>query len=118
MQTRDVVLSNNVISRAEWIALQREDQLWKPLEKNAKVSAEDFATPPPATNSPSALTEEGTDLNLALEKVFQRQRNLKAVLLLSDGDWNLGKSPVGTATRFREQNIPIFSVAVGRETPF
>ena len=117
MQTRDVVLSNNVISRAEWINLQHEEQLWKPLEKNAKVLVEDFAAPLPATNASSSRTEEGTDLNLALEKVFQRQRNLKAVLLLSDGDWNLGKSPIGTATRFREQNIPIFSVAVGRETP-
>src|SRR5690606_26494022 len=32
-------------------------------------------------------------------------------------DWNEGKSPVSAAMRFREQNLPIFSVTVGRETP-
>ena len=52
MQTRDVILSNNVISRAEWINLQHEDQLWKHLQKDAKVLVEDFATHLPATNGP------------------------------------------------------------------
>lgn len=117
MKTRDVILSNSVISRAEWLDKQRSAQFWKPLEKTAKVIVENFAAPSTATNTPAAKADEGTDLNRALETVLQRQRNLKALLLLTDGDWNLGKSPVGTATRFREQNIPIFAVALGREAP-
>jgi hypothetical protein len=28
----------------------------------------------------------------------------------------MGKSPLGTATRYREENIPVFTVGVGRET--
>ena len=117
MQTRDIAAATNVLSRAEWLQQQRATQLWKPLEKNARVTVEDFAAPAQSTNGVTAKTEEGTDLNHALETVLQHQRNLKAVLLLTDGDWNLGKSPVSAATRFREQNIPIFAVAVGRETP-
>ncbi len=117
MQTRDVAAASNVLSRAEWLQQQRAAQLWKPLEKNARVTVEDFAAPAQSTNGVRARAEEGTDLNHALETVLQHQRNLKAVLLLTDGDWNLGKSPVSAATRFREQSVPIFAVAVGRETP-
>jgi hypothetical protein len=82
------------------------------LEAQAKVSVEPFAAP--ATNQNAV---NGTDLDLALQRALHRFRNLKAVLLLSDGDWNMGKSPLGAATQFREQNIPVFTVPVGRQTP-
>ncbi|MBI4664132.1 MAG: VWA domain-containing protein [Verrucomicrobia bacterium] len=117
MKTRDVVISNHVISRVEWLERARQSEFWKPLENKAKVSLEDFAVPPAKTNTIAGKTEEGTDLNQALETVLRRQRNLKAALLMTDGDWNLGKSPIGAATRFRDEGIPIFAVAVGREAP-
>ncbi|MEW6160444.1 MAG: vWA domain-containing protein, partial [Verrucomicrobiota bacterium] len=123
MNTRDLIVSNKVVTRATWIEQQRTNGFWNPLEKSARVAVEDFATPATRTNAiaPSAASntdpEEGTDLNHALESVLQRQRNLQALLLLSDGDWNLGKSPLSAATRFRDQGVPIFSVTVGREMP-
>ncbi len=112
MATRDLKNGTNILSRAEWLQQQRDSGFWKPLEKTAKVTVEDFSAP-----AKEPKPEDGTDLNQALENVLNRQKNLKAVVLLTDGDWNLGKSPVGIATRYREQNIPIFSVGVGRETP-
>ncbi len=112
MKTRDVAAGNGVISRRQWIAQQLARQFWQPLQAAAKVSVEPFAAP--STNE-NAIN--GTDLNLALESALHRYKNLKAVLLLTDGDWNLGKSPLGMATRYREQNIPVFTVPVGRETP-
>lgn len=117
MLTKDIVLSNAVISRADWLERANVSNRWTPLEQGAKLSIEVFAAPPSNTNATAAIPEEGTDLNGALEFVLQRQRNLKAVLVLSDGDWNMGKSPIGTATRFRSDNIPIFTIAVGRESP-
>ena len=117
MLTRDIILSNSVIARADWVDAASEAERWQPLEQGAKLSIENFANPPSAANPLPLGSEEGTDLNAALETVLQRERNLKAVLVLSDGDWNIGKSPVGTATRFRSDNIPIFTVAVGRESP-
>jgi hypothetical protein len=117
MRTRDILSSNGVVSRADWLSQQRAKRFWKPVEQAAKVTIEDFALPPSRTNSKAGKAIEGTDLNQAMEGALQRQRNLKALLLLTDGDWNLGKSPVGTATRYRELGIPIFAVAVGRETP-
>ncbi|MBU6401507.1 MAG: hypothetical protein KGS61_14415 [Verrucomicrobia bacterium] len=120
MDTRDIAVTNTanrVISRAQWLAQQRQAQLWKPLAAQARVVFEDFAAPPAGTNTARAKVAEGTDLDAALLSVLQQEDNLKAVLLLTDGEWNLGKSPVGTATRFREQNVPIYTVGVGRETP-
>ena len=117
MLTRDVILTNSVIARADWVKASFEADRWLPLEQGAKLSIEDFANPPSAANPLPLGAEEGTDLNAALETVLQRGRNLKAVLVLSDGDWNIGNSPVGTATRFRSENIPIFTVTVGRESP-
>jgi hypothetical protein len=112
MKTRDLALSNKVASREEWLASEKESQFWKPLQDKAKVGIEDFAAP--STNTGAI---NGTDLDSALESALHRYKNLKALLLLTDGDWNLGKSPLGAATRFREQGTPIFAVGVGRETP-
>lgn len=116
MKTRDIIATNGVISRAQWLSLERRRQPWKALEQTARVSVEDFAAPAAGTNA-NRTRVEGTDLTSTLESALQRHPALKAVLLLSDGDWNLGKSPIGAATRFREQQVPIFSVAVGRESP-
>jgi hypothetical protein len=112
MKTRDLLVSNNLVSRAQWIEQQLQRNFWAPWRNKAKVTVESFAAP--STNQNAV---NGTDLDQALESAFHRFKNLKAVLLLSDGDWNMGKSPLSAATRYREQNIPVFTVAVGRETP-
>lgn len=116
MKTRDVVIEDKLVSRADWLAAQRKAEFWKPLENGAKVVVDDFAAPVEGTNAPSAAAQ-GTDLGRALETTLQRERDLKAVLLLTDGDWNVGRTPVSAAMRFREQNVPVFCVSVGRETP-
>jgi hypothetical protein len=115
METRDITSTNGAVSRANWVTNQIKERFWKPIEGSAKVTVVQFSGKP--TNAPAATSKEGTDLNSALDQLLQSQKNLKAVLLLSDGDWNLGKNPVSAATRYREQKVPIFSVAVGRETP-
>jgi hypothetical protein len=112
MKTRDMMVSSNVISRRDWLDRQLKGSFWAPLQKKSKVVVETFAAP--STNQ-SAIN--GTDLNEALDDAFHQFKNLKAVLLLSDGDWNMGKSPLTAATRYREENIPVFTVPVGRETP-
>jgi uncharacterized membrane protein len=111
MKTRDLTVSNKPASRAQWLDYERKREFWQPLQGKAKVVVENFSAP--ATN---ATAINGTDLDGALATSLQRFKNLKAVLLLTDGDWNTGKSPLGTATRFREESIPIFTVGVGRET--
>ena len=120
----------NLLTRADWLQQKRNSQFWKSLEKSGKVVLTEFSAsanhdlgrdvPPARPGAPAARpyqADEGTDLNRVLETATQQQKNLKAILLLTDGDWNQGKSPLVAATRLREQNIPVFAVTVGRETP-
>ena len=61
--------------------------------------------------------EEATDLNAGLSHILDNHANLRGVVLLSDGDWNVGNSPVEAATRFRMKGIPVFAVGVGSKVP-
>ena len=118
MQTRDVVSTNNIVARGAWIDSQNKRAFWTPLkEAGSEVLVGAFSAPPDlgATNALDQAREIGTDLSGALGSVLEQQRNLKAVLLLSDGDWNLGSSPIGIATRYRDQGIPVYSIVTGQD---
>ncbi len=110
MSTRDIAAKNKIITRAEWLQEQKMRQFWKPLEKFGKVIMQEFSAG--STNG-----ADGTDISQALENAGNRSGNLKTVILLSDGDWNTGKSPLGAAAAMRDQGVPVFTVAVGREKP-
>ncbi|HEY1171714.1 MAG TPA: VWA domain-containing protein [Verrucomicrobiae bacterium] len=113
METRDLQQGTNVLTRRDWLEAQQKREFWKPLEKDARVSFEAFAAPPADANA----ADPGTDLNAALEGTINQRKNLKTVILLTDGDWTAGKSPLTAAARYREQGVPVFSVTVGRDTP-
>ena len=38
------------------------------------------------------------------------------MLLLTNGDWNLGKSPITPATALAQRDVPVFTIGVGSET--
>lgn len=119
METRDLALSTNVTdigTRAAWVSQQVTNDVLRDIEERsgAKVIVVPFSQR--STNS-APTAAENTDLNGALEQALHSHANLRAVLVMSDGDWNAGASPVSAATRYREQQTPIFSVAVGREVP-
>ena len=110
MATRDVVTGEKTaISRAEWVKSQIAAKFWAPIEKRYQVSAEPFARPPSQPNA-DVETEIGTDLNAPLERVLKDHPDLRAVLLLTDGDWNLGKSPITGATALAQRDVPVVTV--------
>jgi hypothetical protein len=114
MATQDVRTRDGAVqTRAQWMAGNATPARWQPLSTKGQVAVEDFGAPPPADST----QEDGTDLDGALEGVLSRTENLKAVLVLSDGDWNLGDSPIVAATKYSARDIPIYSVGVGSETP-
>jgi len=112
MKTRDVLdgISADPKSRAEAIEPLLSEAIWKPVDTELNVVFEPFC-------SQLDPAEEGTDLNAGLSQVLQNHSNLRGVVVLSDGDWNVGKSPVGAATRFRMKDIPVFAVGVGSRVP-
>lgn len=115
MNTRDVVTgSAQAVTRAEWLAGKRATEFWAPLEKRYNVAVTDFAVIPRAVGG---VTNEdyGTDIDIALEKALNTRENLRAILLLTDGDWNMGRSPVSAATKLRMRGIPVFTISTGSE---
>jgi hypothetical protein len=123
MATRDVRIPDAPVqTRAQWLAMSlpsipspssTSSSPWQPLSAKGQLTTEDFGAPPPSDSS----LEDGTDLDAALSRVLARTENLKAVLVLSDGDWNLGQSPLVAATRYSARAIPIYTVGIGSETP-
>ena len=115
MKTRDVIdvqnLANKPKSRAETIQPLMSEEVWKSSDANdLSVVFESFS-------SRLDPAEEATDLNAGLSQVLDTHANLRGVVLLSDGDWNIGNSPVEAATRFRMRGIPVFAVGVGSKVP-
>ncbi len=99
-----------IVSRADWVKTALASDLWKPLEANGanEVTALPFATPP-AVSSVIA----GTDLEAPLTDILTTKNNLRAVVLLSDGDYNLGQPPVAAAQKLRLRGVPLFPIPVG-----
>ena len=61
--------------------------------------------------------EAGTDLFTPLESVTRQHSRLRAVVLVSDGDWNQGQPPVEAATALRLAGVPVLAVPVGSPIP-
>lgn len=119
METIDATLppvlseKSNIVSRAEWTRMAIASDLWKPLEANGdnEVITLPFATPD-ETNP--ALS--GTDLDEPLNRLLEEQNNLRAVVMLSDGDYNKGQPPVAAAQKMRLRGVPLFPIPVGSQT--
>lgn len=115
MATNDVTAENHeTLTRAEWLRRQVEAKFWQPLEKQYKVSVSSFSEIP-SDPKVAADMELGTDLYTPLAEALKQHTDLRAVLLLTDGDWNKGKSPITAATALAQRDIPIFSVGIGSE---
>lgn len=114
METRDVVRGGGEPgktsqTRSETVTDLLRDEVWQPLRDRFDVVVEPFSS---ASDPP----EDGTDVNEALERTQRQHEGLRAVVLISDGDWNTGKPPLGAATLLRMKNVPVFSIPVGGTT--
>lgn len=114
MDTRDVTsnetTSTTVSTRREAIQRLTESQFWISLQEKMSVVVQPFGTAEPGTATPAA---QGTNLYEPLAEAPQRFKNLRAVVLVSDGDWNEGTPPVQGASALRLKGIPVFTVPVG-----
>ncbi|HEX4148468.1 MAG TPA: hypothetical protein VHY20_05750, partial [Pirellulales bacterium] len=87
-----VAASAGRITRREAIAELSQSAFWKPLEERLNVVVQPF--------SPTA-EGHGTNLYEPLAKAPQQFKNLRAIVLASDGDWNEGEPPVQAASALR-----------------
>ena len=102
-----------IVSRAAWVQKALASDLWKPLAADGKneVIFIPFASPSEASQD----TLAGTDLEAPLAALLDRETNLRAVVLLSDGDYNLGQPPVAAAQKMRLRGVPLFAIPVGSQ---
>jgi hypothetical protein len=114
MDTRDVTTSETpsttVTTRREAIQRLTQEDFWTSLQEKQTVVIQPFGTADPAKGTPAG---QGTNLFEPLAQAPQRFKNLRAVVLASDGDWNEGEPPVQAASTLRLKGIPVFAVPVG-----
>lgn len=112
--THDAQLPNSdtVTTRKGFIENVLALDVWKSLEDNGKTKVfnQSFSAP---DSSADAHTLAGTDLSTPLELLIKEHDNLRAVVLISDGDWNLGSPPVSAAQKMLLQKVPLFAIPVG-----
>ena len=103
-----------IVARQDLVEKLRESEFWKPFEVDDKnrVTFTSFGSPP-ADGDPALISMAGSDLNQALKNTLETGRNLRAVIFLSDGSWNIGKSPVDAAQQMRIRGVPIYSLGTG-----
>ncbi|MGD7653816.1 MAG: hypothetical protein ACQCXQ_11410 [Verrucomicrobiales bacterium] len=104
--------ANGIVSRADWVQKAINSELWKPLEADGRniVSTLPFATP-----ADDSDTLSGTDIDSPLSDLVDQSANLRAVVLLTDGDYNLGQPPVAAAQKMRLRGVPLFPIPVGNQ---
>ena len=117
MQTLDALLppefsekNDEIVSREDWVKKALTSDLWTPLRSDG---ANVLTTQPFASPSDEGLN--GTDLNTPVSDLLENENNLRAVIILSDGDFNIGIPPVGAAQKYRLRGVPLFTIPVGSE---
>jgi hypothetical protein len=111
MATRDAVSaarpSAPPLSRREAIAALVQASAWAPLRAQMNVVLQPFSPPRPG---------RGSNLYEPLAGAPERIKNLRAIVLASDGDWNEGPPPVQAAMRLRVLGVPVYAVPLGSRT--
>lgn len=119
MDTQDMVDSRGgaaapFISRRESIQTLINPANWQPVRDRPNADPLNIAIEP--FSSALARPRQGSDLNAALVATIEKHANLRAVVMISDGSWNIGGSPTQSATQLRMKNVPVFAIGVGSET--
>ena len=108
--TNHETTSTTVKTRREAIQKLTDSSFWTSLQERLTVIVQPFGTIDPTS---PATTGRGTDLYEPLATAPRRFKNLHAIVLASDGDWNEGEPPVQAAAALRLRGVPVFSVPVG-----
>ena len=114
MDTRDVVDPDQIraepLARSAGVERALSAVSWDRLKGKVDVIQQRFGASDPTTDR-----RQATDLDAALEAARTAHANLRAVVLLSDGDWNQGPSPANASSRLRIRQVPVYAVTLGSE---
>jgi hypothetical protein len=108
----DIDAGRAVVSRRDWIDRVITEDLLESLTSDGsnEVTERDIAAPP-ADESKLA----GTDLSEPIIDLLETETNLRAIVLWSDGDFNLGQRPVVASQMLLQRGVPLFTIPVGSD---
>lgn len=108
--SRDLTGRSGIVAREQWVEQALASDIWKSLEEDGRseVKVIPFATPDPDNPALS-----GTNLEGAISSLLEKEDNLRAVVLFTDADYNLGQPPVAAAQKMRLRGVPLFPIPVG-----
>ena len=113
MDTQDVFDAANPAAepkaRAEIAKPFADRAAWQALAQKMDVVIEPFS-------SSEKPPEEGTDIGAALAHAAEQHPHLRAVAIVSDGDWNTGDPPASAAIKLRMRDVPVFAIPAGSES--
>ncbi len=108
MTTRDVAAEgSSARTRQEAIAPLTDPASWSRLRERMNVVIQSFSP---------GRAGRGSDLNEPLAHAPEMVRNLRGIVLATDGDWNEGLPPVEAAARLRLLGVPVIAVPAGSAT--
>lgn len=113
MGTTDIQSGESLVTRQDWLRSALQSNVWDNLKTDNELLFVDFSQEPDT----GSLEIEGTDLSSPLESALKANSQLRSVMVLSDGDWNIGATPELVAKKYRSRGVPIFTTVVGRDTP-
>jgi len=115
MSTQDIESpeDGSLASREQVTARLAEEEMWLDDGSVHSVEVDSFAN---ASDSGEELSQSATNIYRALNQVASSPGNTAAVVLASDGDWNVGEAPAAAARRLRQLGIPVYTIGVGSPT--
>ncbi len=107
-----------VVSRQELVDSILDTKFWAPLEEDNKsvVNLVPFSAAP-ESEDPIVTALAVTDIYSALSELVDTRPDLRAVIMIGDGDWNATDkpAPVAAAQKMRLKDIPLFTLVTGSE---
>jgi len=107
MKTKDIPTEDKTsISREEAIKNIIKKSTYDELKNHFRISIDGF--------SGNSEHPDATDISHAINTALQ-DKTLATLILISDGDWNIGKNPMSAAIKLCGRNIPAFGVSAGSD---
>lgn len=105
---------NNALKRDSSLFRSKAEKIWQ--DKNQKFDIIPLGF---GTNLLQKINfhyrQSGTDISAAIENALRRyqSRNVAAVILASDGNYNMGSNPIYSLT---DKNLPVYTIGLGDST--
>lgn len=120
MVTEDIEQGGKMQTRSDAIAGFASEETWRSVAARNSLEIETFAaqhaTDSVDGESSQSLNQSATNINQQLDRIASNPGNVRAIVLASDGDWNIGDSPSAAARKLRHLGIPVHTIGVGSPT--